>query len=270
VRGVGALVMPGRITAAWIARAAASGRLGMDATWVSARRRYFYMAVPKVASSKIKMVLQQLEGYPLPDDPFDVHARDRPGFSFVARLGEFSPDQAVAILTGPDWFRFAFVRNPYDRLLSAYRSKIADLTSPYVGVRASILALAGRRPDPDCAPTFADFASYVEAQPDLQRDGHWRSQAGILCLNDIAYDFVGRLERFEADFAHALRQFSALESAAGALSEVVNASSPGGAADTYDAALAASVYRTYKADFDAFGYSPRSWTPSGAEAASPG
>jgi hypothetical protein len=254
--------MPGQITAAWIAQAAASGQLNIELTWVSVRHRYFYMAVSKVASSKIKMILQQAEGYPLPEDPFDVHARDRPGLSFVSRLSDFSPSEAVEILTAPDWFRFAFVRNPYDRLLSAYRSKIADLTSPYVGVRASILALAGRRPDSRSVPTFAEFANYVEAQPDLQRDGHWRSQTGTLCLNDIPYDFIGRQECFEADFARVLRQLSALESASGDLSEVVNASSPGGAADSYDAGLAASVYRTYKADFDALGYSPDSWTPS--------
>jgi dermatan 4-sulfotransferase 1 len=256
--------VPGQITAAWIAQATVSGRLNMEATWVSERCRYFYMAIPKVASSKIKMVLQQVEGYPLPADPFDVHARDRPGSSFVSRLADFSPGQAVEILTGPDWFRFAFVRNPYDRLLSAYHDKIADLASPYVGVRASILALGGHPPDSKRIPTFADFVRYVEAQPDLQRDGHWRSQAGILCLDDISYDFIGRQERFEADFAYALRQFSKLESTSVALSEVINASRPGAAAGAYDATLAALVYGTYKTDFDAFGYSATAFTTSTA------
>jgi hypothetical protein len=217
------------------------------------------MAVSKVASSKIKMILQQAEGYPLPDDPFDVHARNRAGARFVAKLSDFSPDETVEILTSPDWFRFAFVRNPYDRLASAYRDKIADLTSPYVGVRASILALAGRRPDPSRAPSFAEFAAYVEAQPDLQRDNHWRSQTASLCLGDIAYDFIGRMERFGTDFAHVLRQVGAPETEADALSEVVNASSPGDGADGYDAETAASAYRTYKTDFDAFGYAADSY-----------
>jgi hypothetical protein len=250
--------MAGRITAAWIAQATAAGLLNTENTWVSVRHRYFYMAVSKVASSKIKMVLHQAEGYRLPDEPFDVHARDRSGTSFVSKLTDFSPGEAVEILTSPDWFRFAFVRNPYRRILSAYRNKIADLASPYVGVRASILALAGRPTDPGDVPAFADFASYVDAQPDIQRDNHWRSQTGSLCLDAIRYDFIGRQERFEADFSHALRQFGALESA-GALSEVVGASSPHGGSDAYDAGLAAAVYRTYEADFDAFGYSPDSW-----------
>jgi hypothetical protein len=212
------------------------------------------MAVSKVASSKIKMVLHQAEGHRLPDDPFDVHARNRPGHAFVSKLADFSPSEAVDILSSPDWFRFAFVRNPYDRLLSAYRDKIADPSSPYVGVRASILALARRKPDPGGVPTLAEFAAYVEAQPDLQRDNHWRSQVGGLCLGDIRYDFIGRQERFEADFAHVLQRLPSLEIAADGLSEVVNASSRG--ADTYDVAAAASAYRTYKADFDAFGYAP--------------
>src|SRR5580704_2518497 len=116
--------MTDRDLAAAIDAATQAGRLRSDDTWVSRRWRYFYMGVPKVASSKVKMVLHQLEGYPLPADPFDVHARSQPGVRFVDKLSAFSAGDAAEILSGPDWRRFTFVRNPYARLYSAYKSKI--------------------------------------------------------------------------------------------------------------------------------------------------
>ena len=35
-------------------------------TWISPVYKYFCMTIPKVACSKIKLVLQQLEGLPIP------------------------------------------------------------------------------------------------------------------------------------------------------------------------------------------------------------
>lgn len=249
--------------AAAIGVAARSGRLNVENTWVSRSRRYFYMAVNKVASSKIKMILHRLEGYALPADPFDVHARDRPGVAFVGKLSAFEADEAVDVLSGPRWRRFAFVRNPYTRLYSAYTSKIADLASPYVGVRATIWRLAGRHQPPAGAPPFEAFVRYVIQQPDLERDGHWRSQTGALCLDLVDYGVIGRFERFEADFASILRSLDSPEELYRGLAEVVGASTTSSLASAYDAALAQLVHGAYAADFETFGYASDSWRGAG-------
>ncbi|HEY2706613.1 MAG TPA: sulfotransferase family protein [Caulobacteraceae bacterium] len=243
-----------------IGAAIGSGRLNMDDTWVSRRQRYFYMGIPKVASSKVKMVLHQLEGYPLPRDPFDVHARSTPGVSFVDKLSAFSSGEAAEILAGPDWYRFAFVRNPYARLYSAYKSKIADLTSPYIGVRKTIWELSGKRSSPDNGPPFDAFVRYVVELPDPSRDGHWRSQTGILCLDLIDYGFLARFERFGEDFAIVLRSLGAPDDLRGGLDLVVNASATPLTERPYNAALAQLVYEAYAADFEAFGYARASWS----------
>ncbi len=245
--------------AAAIEAAARSGRLNLENTWVSRTRRYFYMAVNKAASSKIKMLLHELEGYALPADPFDVHARSQPGMPFVDKLSAFGADEAVEILGGPDWRRFAFVRNPYARLHSAYRSKIADLASPYVGVRAAIWRAAGRRHPPAEAPAFEAFVRYVAQQPDAQRDGHWRSQAGALCLDLVDYGFLGRVETLQTDLATVLRSLAAPDAFLDGLDVVVGASAGSPAAAAYDAALAHLVHETYEADFETFGYARDSW-----------
>ncbi len=251
--------MTDRELAAAINAAAQSGRLNIENTWVSRRRGYFYMAVNKAASSKIKMLLHQIEGHALPADPFDVHARDQPGAPFVDRLSAFGADEQAAILRGPGWRRFAFVRNPYARIYSAYKSKIADLTSPYVGVRETIWRVAGHRQPPTAAPTFDAFVRYVAQLPDLERDGHWRSQIGALCLDLVDYGFLGRVENLEADLATVLRSLDAPDELHAGLDVVVGASAKLPAVATYDADLAQRVYEIYETDFETFDYARGSW-----------
>jgi hypothetical protein len=245
--------------AADIAEAVRSGRLNVENTWVSRRWRYLYMAVNKAASSKIKLVLHQLEGYPPPADPFDVHARNRPGMAFVDKLPVTGAGDMAEIVRGPDWRRFAFVRNPYERLYSAYKNKIADLASPYVGVRAAIWRVAGERRPRQDAPPFEAFVRYVAQQSDLDRDGHWRSQTGSLCLDLIDYGCLGRVESFASDLASILRGLGAPDEHYDGLDVVVGGSQAAPAAVAYDAALAERVHETYAADFATFGYARDSW-----------
>lgn len=245
-----------------IESSSATGVLNMDDTWVSRKHRYFYMGIPKTACSKVKMVLQQLEGFPLPVNPMRVHWRNEPGIAFVPSLRDFSRDEVAEVLTSPDWFRFSFVRNPYTRLFSAYRQKVMDLGSPYNGFRESVRAMAGYPTPTGSAPgmvAFRDFVRYVARQEDRERDGHWRSQAGTLCLDAIEYDFIGRVESFEEGFTSVLRRFNAPERLVASVSEVVGATVRVPDAVAYDAEFAEHVYGIYRKDFETFGYHMDSW-----------
>ena len=170
-----------------------------------------------------------------------------------------APTRRSRFLRGPDWRRFAFVRNPYARLYSAYRSKIADLASPYVGVRAAIWRMAGPRQPPAEAPPFEAFIRYLAQLPDLERDGHWRSQTGALCLDLIDYGFIGRVESLEADLATVLRSLGAPDGSYDGLDVVVGASARSPTEAAYDAGLARLVHQNYEADFETFGYARDSW-----------
>jgi hypothetical protein len=217
------------------------------------------MAVNKAASSKIKMLLHPLEGYPLPTDQFDVHARTASGVSFVGKLSPADAVEAVELCRGAGWRRFAFVRNPYARLYSAYKNKIADLTSPYMAVRSAIWRAAGAHHPPERAPSFQAFVRYVAQTPDQARDGHWRSQSGCLCTDLIDYAFLGRVERFAEDFSKLLRSLDAPGWLHQDLAEVVGASEGQPASAAYDAGLAQRVYEAYRADFAAFDYPRDGW-----------
>ncbi|MCB0127275.1 MAG: sulfotransferase family 2 domain-containing protein [Caldilineaceae bacterium] len=236
--------------------------LNVADTWVSARHRYFCMAIPKAACSKIKIVLQQLEGLPLPPEPLAIHMRNTPGLHFVPSIAEFPTADAVALLTARDWLRFAFVRNPYARLFSAYKSQVMELTSPYVNFRAAIRQHAGYSTTTG-APLgrvgFADFVHYIAEQPDNQRDGHWKSQVGTLHRDRIDYDFIGRVETFQADFTKVLQRFDAPPALLATLAARVNTTTQLPLAAAYHKALADLVYTVYRDDFTTFDYDRDSW-----------
>ena len=250
------------IDASRVERDPQGDQLGVSNTWVSATHRYLYVATPKVACSKIKMALQTLEGFELPPVPLRIHWRDTPGLSFVQSVSNFSTPEAVEILTAPGWFRFCFVRNPYSRLFSAYKQKVMDLTSPWVGFRESIRKSAGYATPPGAAPGmvgFGDFVRFIGEQSDGDRDGHWRSQVGTLHIDTIEYDFVGRMECFARDFTRVLQRFNAPAELIASAPQVVNATQKLPLAMAYDKPLADYVYQVFRDDFEAFEYSRNAW-----------
>ena len=85
-----------------------------------------------------------------------------------------------------DYFKFGFVRNPWDRLVSCWRNKVVD--SNYFGL-----------PDNQHRQlqSFDNFVSFVTDQDLEHCDHHIRLQASLIDMN--AVDFVGRFESFEAD-----------------------------------------------------------------------
>ena len=138
-------------------------------SWVSPLHKYFYIHVGKVASVKIRYCLHILEGYPEPEIG-QLTRRSMPNQSFVPKLTDFDTARAVDILTSPEWFRFCFVRNPYHRIFSAYKSKIMSGDSQYQFVRDEILSTRNypvRDGWPAANVTFRDFVLYVQEREAL-------------------------------------------------------------------------------------------------------
>jgi hypothetical protein len=232
-------------------------------SWASPGRKYLYIAVGKAACTKIKLTLHALEGYPKLTDASSVHDRNVPGLTFVPRLTDYTNAEAVEILKSPRWFRFCFVRNPYYRLFSAYKSKMLNFLDPqYEPTRDEIRARFGyplRDGRPAGKVAFRDFVTYVEAMPDQDRDCHWRSQTALTMPGMIKYDLIGRMESFANDFEQVLRRLSASADLIAAAPEPVNPTTKLWHAAAYDKELASRVYDVYRDDFNNFGYDRDSW-----------
>ena len=153
-----------------------------------------YIEVPKVACSSIKIALAGLLGV-------DLEAAG--GNPHTARFPEPSaPGEGPKLY--PGIFSFAFVRNPWDRLVSCYRDKILgevpDFTflHPTRGVGHCLAHFSVFRAD----MSFDDFVDAVAEISDEEADVHFRSQHTFIVNRDgnIGVDFVGRFETLGRDF----------------------------------------------------------------------
>ena len=232
-------------------------------TYVSPKHTYFYLGTGKVACTKIKLLLHELEGYPAPDDLLAIHSRKQQDRDFLPSLLSFSDEECVKILTSGDYFRFCFVRNPYFRLFSAYKSKFFNYLDPqYHWLRDRIREKYdypirdGRRSG---MVAFRDFVRYLREDPATFADAHWCLQTYHIMLDTIYYDLIGRIEDFERDFGQVLSRIGAPAKFMRNIPERINTTARLYHAAAYDKELADTVYYMYEDDFETFGYDRDSW-----------
>lgn len=137
------------------------------------------MLVPKVANSSIKAAL--LDAVGVPWDGQNLHAH---------RAFEFFKPSEFAAMRGV--FRFAFVRNPFDRLVSCWAQKIDQPTHDNRGMRRM-----GFRPG-------MGWEEWLEAAlniPPEQMDIHFRPQHLLLChQGEVPVDYLGKFESLNEDW----------------------------------------------------------------------
>ena len=133
-----------------------------------------------------------------------------------------------------EYFKFAFVRNPFDRLVSCWLSKV---------VKKNKKIRFGADEDTwKSMQEFSGFIGFIETL-DLQScDEHLRSQSSLIDLSMI--DFLGRMETFTADFTEVLNIIGV------PINELKSRNVSESRADDVE-----RVYRLYQKDCQIFGYS---------------
>jgi chondroitin 4-sulfotransferase 11 len=110
----------------------------------------------------------------------------------------------------PGVYAFSFVRNPWDRLVSCYRDKIAGETDGFTSfsIRPGVADCLARFDAFNANMSFDAFVSAVAGIPDSDADAHFRSQHTFLTTSadNLGIDFVGRYENLGADFERVCRR----------------------------------------------------------------
>jgi len=148
--------------------------------------RAVYVEIPKVAFTSIKTALAEILGISLRSTGGDPHRLGWP-------TAEISSSHSAPLF--PGLFAFAFVRNPWDRLVSCYRDKIRGEVNGYTyftirpGVADCLARFDAFVPD----MSFADFVAVVASIPDDDADSHFRSQYTFVTdeKGKIGVDFLG-------------------------------------------------------------------------------
>jgi len=271
---------PGEPIAALLAAAArASGQRKASVTqrlragsFVSARYRYVYVETPKAACTAIKQLIHRIEDVAAPKPSFAwpetrhamlVHPRRNTPLPSLVSLADADPDACRDALSGRGWLRFCFVRQPHDRLLSAWYNKIWLGEPGYAALRSELMAQI----DPELSPLpakrahFRAFVDWLLSNPErLVANPHWRPQVALLYPDTIGYDLIGRVESFAADFARVADWLRSAGLEGDPVPPRGNESIGLRCKQAYfDETLAGRVTQAYRADFESFGYRPDDW-----------
>lgn len=168
-----------------------------------------YVNMPKSGCTTIKNILQHFDAGAFIADPLTIHKRK----DLLVRV-EREPDEIVRRL-GRDPV-FTFVRHPLQRAYSCFNEKV-HFQTPYSfpRVRATIAADYGGRfePAPSADLHRENFKAFLRFAEDSfrgrnawRRDPHWCPQTMVLqsARRWRLVDFIGRVERFDADLGIAL------------------------------------------------------------------
>ena len=203
---------------------------------VSHRHRFVFFAVPRTGTHAIRTALGPILG----DDDWQQQAltvQVRLPVPALARLnhGHLTLRQVRANLPPTVWrdyFKFGFVRNPYDRFVSV----CAMLNKRNPGYRSRETAFMKR------ALTIPRFRQRVLVRPQVEM---LLDESG-----ELGMDFVGRYETLQESFGTACRQIGIAEVDL----QPSNASEHDAYESYYDDELFATVTAFYRRDFEAFGY----------------
>jgi hypothetical protein len=166
------------------------------------QHRAIYYLVPKVACSSLTAVCVDMLGFVLAPGAWKpaVFRSD----SFDGAIDRNKRDAAKISVANADrlqdYWRFAFVRNPYDRLVSCFSEKLREDGPDGLfvnGVARSLL----RFDRFFRGMSFAEFVQAVAGISDEDADPHFRSQVSFVCSSagELKVDFIGHFESLGAD-----------------------------------------------------------------------
>lgn len=175
---------------------------------VNDKYRFLYCYIPKVACSNWKRVLKVLSGT-LESVDVSIKMDHRSDLLFLSSL---KPEEIRYRLL--HYFKFMFVREPMERLLSAYRNKFGEIQSyqKKYGVEIIKRYRKGRAKDPAVTGddvTFVEFVRYLLEEDVEHMNEHWMPMSNLCQPCAVSYDFIGSYERLETDAEFVLQSIRA-------------------------------------------------------------
>jgi len=159
--------------------------------------KFIWMKNPKVGSSTLDITLQAVAGRSLSSVCTKPHSSVQD--SVFVKPYQLPINQLERILSSDIYFKFTFVRNPYNRLFSAYNDKIVGNKRNKV----QILRLLGLdKTDLEQSISFAEFIDALSNIEPLKMDRHWMPQSLITSVDSINYNYIGKLESFDEDLKY--------------------------------------------------------------------
>ncbi|KAM8842077.1 carbohydrate sulfotransferase 12-like isoform 1-T2 [Synchiropus picturatus] len=255
----------------------------LDHLIVDDRHQIIYCYVPKVACTNWKRVMLVLSqslvssssGKPYTDPetiPPDLVHNSSLYFTFAKFFSHYGAlSRHMMALKLKHYTKFLFVRDPFVRLISAFRNKFerpneffyrhfgAAILRRYGNLSAAVPHTAAEAFAAGIRPTFQQFISYL-LDPELDgtdvSNEHWQQVYRLCHPCQVHYDFIGQLEHLESDseqLLNLLRVDQLIRFPSGAR----NRTSASWVSDWFKQiplTMRRDLYRLYRPDFQLFGY----------------
>lgn len=166
---------------------------------VNEKFKILFCYIPKIACTQWKTTLAQLRNRSEPKHW--IH--DDRNFELFT---DYPPYKAQKMLR--TYYKFLFVREPFERLLSAYIDKFYNSNPDFYAVWGHDIVSRykkGMTPE-ETKITFDEFVNYVVKVQDsgMFCNEHWQTYDKLCQPCGINYDFVGRFENLEEEARHVL------------------------------------------------------------------
>ncbi|KAM8888720.1 carbohydrate sulfotransferase 14 isoform 1-T1 [Synchiropus picturatus] len=170
--------------------------------------RFLYCYVPKVACSNWKRVMKVLSGA-LKNVKVNIKMNHRSDLVFLASL---KPEEIRYRLK--HYFKFMFVREPMERLLSAYRNKFGEIESYQKKYGVEIIKRYRKKSNKHSLVTgddvtFAEFVRYLLDEDVERMNEHWMPVYNLCQPCAVSYDYIGYYEHLERDSEYLLEKIGA-------------------------------------------------------------
>lgn len=164
-----------------------------------------YCFFPKVACSNWKRVFSVLAGEALKAS--SIKTVDHHKFTSLSDYPPFAIEKQLK-----PYYKFLFVREPLERLVSAYRDKFLGRKEYFVKRWGSQIIKKFRKKskhgkkgiDKDI-PTITEFFKYLVATKPLKMEVHWMPYKELSQPCAVQYDFIGSFDTLAQDAERLLR-----------------------------------------------------------------
>jgi hypothetical protein len=158
-----------------------------------------FFTVPKVGCTIWKKLFRRMMGY---QDWKTTEPHD-PETNGLVYLSHYNTSRATEIMNDPEYTKAIFLRDPKERLLSAYMDKVVSSNGQGFALQCC--------PDKSCLPKAQTLAGFILlTQTTCRGNAHWLQQSKRMDTKYLKQiDFVGHMETVDLDAKRLLRRIGA-------------------------------------------------------------
>jgi len=162
---------------------------------VSNKLKAIYCSIPKNACTLFKSMMVENSN---DVNEFDIKRENV--HEYLLRKGKQADvyNYNLSSINHSDYFKFVILRNPFNRIVSAYLDKFAKRPKPQqfaADMIKEIQTSQGEKFDLHKSISFSQFINYLVSKKDKELNDHWRPQTFF--LKDVIFDYYGNFENLE-------------------------------------------------------------------------